>query len=84
VSCAKSSGNLDAKVEHLVFWQPALRLDEVIETSVIDQFHHHIKLAVVHSQREYLDDVGMVHRGSNARLSLQLSIMIRFATEMLP
>jgi 23S rRNA pseudouridine1911/1915/1917 synthase len=83
VSCAKSSGNLDANVEHLVFRQPALRFNEIVETSVIDQFHHHIKLAVVHSQREYLYDVGMIHTGSDARLLLQWSIMMRFATEIL-
>src|SRR4030095_13234709 len=83
VSCAKSSRDLDANVEHLVFRHPALRLDEIIETSTIDQFHNDIKLAVVHSQREYLHDVGMIHRGSNARLLLQLSMTIRFATKIL-
>src|SRR4029077_12174243 len=70
-------------VEHLVFRQTALRLHEIVETSMIDQLHHHIKLAVVHSQREYLHDVGMIHTGSNARLLLQLSIMTRFATKIL-
>ena len=43
----------------------------------------HIKLSVVRSQREYLHDVRMIHTGSDARLLLQLSIMIRFATEIL-
>ena len=50
---------------------------------MIDQLHHHIKLAVVRSQREYLHDVGMIHSSSNARLLLQLNIMIRFATKIL-
>src|SRR5262245_45176860 len=83
VSCAKSPRDLDANVKHLVFRQAALRLHEVVETSVIDQLHHHIKLVVVHSQREYLHDVGMIHRSSNARLFLQLTIMTRFATDIL-
>ena len=51
-----------------MFRQPALRFHEIVETSVIDQFHHHIKLAVVRSQREYLHDIRMIHTGSNARL----------------
>src|SRR5437867_5185386 len=50
---------------------------------MIDQFHDDIKLAVIHSQREYLHDVGMIHRRSDPRLLLQLNIMIRFATEIL-
>jgi len=66
-----------------MFGQPALRFHEIVETSVIDQFHHHIKLAVVRSQREYLHDIRMIHTGSDARLLLQLSIMIRFATKIL-
>ena len=82
VSCAKSSRDLDANVEHLVFRHPALRLDEIIEASIIDEFHHHIKLAVVHPQREYLHDIGMIHRSSNARLLLQLSIIICYATKI--
>src|SRR5437667_11547437 len=82
VSCTQASCNLDPDVENLLFRQAALRLDEIVETSVIHQLHHHIKLAVVSSQREYLNDVGMIHRGSNARLLLQLSSMIRFATEI--
>src|SRR4029453_13522782 len=53
------------------------------KTPVIDQFHNHIKLAVVRSQREYLHDVGVIHRGSNARLLLQLSVLIRLATQLL-
>ena len=74
---------MDPDVEHLLFRQAALRLDEIVETSVIDQLHHYIKLAVVRSQREYLHDVGMIHRGSNARFLLQLRIMLRFATNIL-
>jgi hypothetical protein len=73
---------LDGNIEHLVFRHPALRFDKIVKTSMIDQFHHHIKLTVVHSQREYLNDVGMIHRGSNACLLLQLSIMIRSATKI--
>src|SRR6476620_9950214 len=83
VSCAKSSRDLDANVEHLVFRHPALRFHEIVETSVIDQFLHLILPAVFRSQREYLHDVGMIHRGSYARLLLQLSIMIRFTTKIL-
>src|SRR5262245_2655144 len=83
LSCAKSSRYLNANVEHLIFRQTTLSFDEIVKTSVIDQFHHHIKLAVVHSQREYLHDIGMIHRGSNARLLLQLRSMIRFATNIL-
>src|SRR5204862_4934518 len=60
-----------------------LRLYQIVEASMIDQFHNDIKLAVVHSQREYLHDVGMIHRSRNARLLLQLNIMIRFATKLL-
>ena len=83
VSCAKSSRDLDANVDHLVFRQPDLRFDEIIEASVIDQFHHDIKLAVVGSQREYLHDIGVIYRSSDPRLLLQLNITIRFATEIL-
>ena len=70
VSCAKSSGNLNANVEHLVFRQAAMRLHKIVEASVIDQFHYDIKLAVVGSQREYLHNVGMIHRSSDARFPL--------------
>src|SRR5262249_27230643 len=83
VSCTQSSRDLDANVEHLMFRHPVLRLHKIVETSMIDQFHHYIKLAVVRSQREYLHDIRMIHRGSNARLLLQLSIMTRFATKIL-
>src|SRR5438067_12553324 len=38
---------------------------------------------MVGSQRENLHDVGMIHRSSDPRLLLQLSIMIRFATKIL-
>src|ERR1044071_137430 len=50
LSCAKSSRYLDANIEHLVFRHPALRFDKIVKTSMIDQFHHYIKLTVVHSQ----------------------------------
>ena len=83
VSCAQSSGNLDANVEDLMFRQRAVRFDEIVKISVIDQFHHHIELAVVGSQAEYLHNVRMIHRSSDARLLLQLSIMICFASKIL-
>src|ERR1041384_1859747 len=70
-------------VEHLVLRQPPLRFDEVVKATVVDQLHHHVELAVVHPQREDLHDVGMIYRGSNARLLLQLSVMICFATKIL-
>ncbi len=82
VSCAKSSRDLNANVEHLVFLQATLRLHQIVETSMIDQLHHHVKLAVVHSQREYLHDIGMIYGSRNARFLLQLNITIRFAAKI--
>ena len=49
---------------------------------MVDQLHYHIKLAVICSRIEYLDHIGMIHRGGNARLLLQSSIIILFAAEI--
>jgi hypothetical protein len=67
----------------MVLGRPGLRFHEIVETSVIEQFHYYIKLAVVRPQREYLYDIRMIYTGSDARLLLQLSIMICFATKIL-
>jgi hypothetical protein len=59
-----------------------LQRHEIVETPVIDQLHYHIELPVICSRIEYLYHTRMIHRGSNARLFLQSSFMILFATEI--
>src|SRR5213078_3425883 len=59
-----------------------LQRHEIVETSVINQLHYHIELTVVRSRIEHLDNVGMIQRGSNARLLLQTSIMILLAAQI--
>jgi hypothetical protein len=83
VSRAQAPGDLNADVQYLVFSHPALRLDDIIKTAVVDQLHHHIKLTVIHSQRKYLHHIRMIHGRSDARFLLQLRSMIRFATKIL-
>jgi hypothetical protein len=78
VSRAKASRDLDANVEHLVFRHAALHLHEIVKTPVIDQFHHHVKLAVVRSQGEDLNNIGMIYRCRDACFLLQFGAVILF------
>src|SRR5205823_8211299 len=78
----QSPCNLDANLEHSLFWQPKLQRHEIVEASLIDQLHYHIELAVICSRIEYLYDIRMIHGGSNARLLLQSSFMILFAAKI--
>src|SRR5205809_5818138 len=73
--------DLNAGLKHLLFRQPISLFDEIIETSVIDQLHHHIKLSVIGSGGEDLYDIGVVYRGSNACLLLQARVVVLLAAE---
>src|SRR5439155_25601569 len=64
-------GDLNAGLKRLLFGQTISLFDEIIETSMIDQLHHHIKLSVIGSRVDYLYHIGVVYRGSNACLLLQ-------------
>src|SRR5438034_11257596 len=74
-------GDLNAGLKHLLFGQPISLFDEIIETSMIDQLHHHIKLSVIGSRGEDLYHIGVVYRGSNACLLLQARVVVLLATE---
>src|SRR5205823_3443043 len=78
----QSPCNLDANLEHSLFWQPRLQRHEIVEASLIDQFHYHIELAVIRSRIEYLYHIRMIHGGGNARLFLQSSFMILLTAEI--
>ena len=75
-------GDLNAGLKHLLFGQPISLFDEIIETSMIDQLHHHIKLSVIGSRGEDLYDIGVVYRGSNACLLLQARVVVLLAAEI--
>ncbi|GEM_PF-3613212 len=73
---------LDAGFEHLFFRQPRSLFDKIIQTSVIDQFHHEIKLSVIYSRGEDLYDIWMVYGGGDACLLLQSRSVVVFAAEI--
>ena len=77
----QSFRDLHTGLKHLLFRQPPLVFDEIVETSMIDQLHHHIKLSVIGSGREDLYDIGVVYRGSNACLLLQARVVVLLAAE---
>ena len=79
----QSFRDLNAGLKHLLFGQAISLFDEIIEASMIDQLHHHIKLFVIGSRREDLYHIGMVHRGCNACLLLQARVVVLLAAEIL-
>ena len=44
---AQALGSLNAGLQNLFLRQTGLLLDEIVEASVLDQFHYQIKLAVI-------------------------------------
>ena len=73
---AKPFRHLNACFEHLFFGQTLSLLDEIIQTSVVDQFHDQIELVVIGPGRENLHDMRIVDRCGNARLLLQLQGLV--------
>src|SRR5438093_13724108 len=72
VGGTQSFRDLNAGLEHQLFGQVCLLLDQIIEASMINQLHYEIKLPMICSGREYLNHIGMIYGGGNARFLLQL------------
>ncbi len=68
--------HLNASFDYLFLRQALSLLDKIVETSVIDQFHHQIKLIVIDSRGENLDHIGMIDRRGHTRFLSKLRGLI--------
>ena len=69
--------HLDSGAEHFPFCKLFSFRNQIIERPAFDQFHNQIVLVVVVSEGKDLHHMGMIDRGGNPGLMLQLVRVLR-------
>ena len=80
----QTSRDLNASLEDTQFGHtPSLR-HQVIQTAVVDQFHHEIKLTVICAGRKNLDDVRIIDRSGRARFLFEPARFVGIGAQFFP